>query len=149
MSTCQCHLSLLPDSRFLSLDSDLSGSDSNGGYRQHMSTWKGWLQFFRHSMPSPYDLQRVLDQPMCSMLWLGLTPSSCVVHVCTVSYTFCVIDPVAWGSVTFWWQSCPCNWSPFYTCTRSGLPYNVMHSSSYCRVGSEANDCAVWSRNLG
>jgi len=32
--------------------------------------------------------------------------------------------------VTFWWQSCACNCSMFYTCTRSGLPHNVVHSHS-------------------
>jgi len=32
-------------------------------------------------MPSPHDLQRVRDQPVCSMLWLGLTHSSRVVYV--------------------------------------------------------------------
>jgi len=31
-------------------------------------------------MPSSYDLH-VLDQPVCSMLWLGLTHSFCVVHM--------------------------------------------------------------------
>jgi len=88
MTICRCRLSLLPDSQFLSLDSDLSGSDRNGGYQQRMSTWKSWLQCFHYSIPSPYDLQHVLDQPVCSMLWLGLTRSSCVVRVCTGSYTF-------------------------------------------------------------
>ena len=36
------------------------------------------LQYYHLSMPSPYDLQRVLDQPVCSMLCilkLGLTHS--------------------------------------------------------------------------
>ena len=48
---------------------------------------KRWLECFRLSMPSPCDLQCVLYQPVCSMLKLGLTHSSCVVHMCT----FCVI----------------------------------------------------------
>ena len=39
-----------------------------------------WLHL---SMPSPHDLQHVLDQPVCIMLCLSLTHSSCVVHVCT------------------------------------------------------------------
>ena len=53
---------------------------------------------------------------------LVLTYSSCVVHVCTYSE--------AWGSVTFWWHSCACNCSMFCMCTQSGLPHNVVHSSS-------------------
>jgi len=55
---------------------------------------KSWLEFFHLSMPSPYDLQCVLDQPVYSMLWLGLTHSSCVVHVTVtcVSRTLSVIS---------------------------------------------------------
>ena len=49
-----------------------------GGYRQHMPIKLARVPL---SVPSPYDLQRVLDQPVC-MLWLGLTHSSYVVHVC-------------------------------------------------------------------
>ena len=43
---------------------------------------KRWLHL---SILSPHDLQRVLDQPVCCMLYilqLGLTHSSYVVHVC-------------------------------------------------------------------
>jgi len=40
-------------------------------------------------MPSPNDLQRVLDQPVCIMLELGLTHRSCVVHVCISCVVFC------------------------------------------------------------
>ena len=75
-------------------------------------------------MPSPYDLQHVLDQPLCSMLQLGLTCS--VLYVCVLFVWY----SVTWGSVTFWWQSYACNWSTFCTCTRSGSSYNVIHSSS-------------------
>jgi len=41
---------------------------------------KKWLECFHLSMPSPHDLQCVLGQPVCSMLYLGLTHRSCVVH---------------------------------------------------------------------
>ena len=51
---------------------------SNGGYWQRMS--KNWLECFHLSMPSPYDLRCVLDQPVCSMLCQGLTHSSCDVY---------------------------------------------------------------------
>ena len=49
-----------------------------GGYRQRMTIKLARVPL---SMPTPYDMQRVLDQPV-GMLWLGLTHSSCVALVC-------------------------------------------------------------------
>ena len=55
MAICQCHLSLLPDSQFLSLDSDLFWLQQWGLQAMHAEK-----DGFHLSMPSPYDLQRVL-----------------------------------------------------------------------------------------
>ena len=74
-----CHCCLTPGSCHWT---QISSGYSDGGYQQCVSSWKSWLECFHHSMPSPYDLQRVLDQPVCSMLWIGLTHSSCIVHMC-------------------------------------------------------------------
>jgi len=86
-------------------------------------------------MPSPHDLQHVLDYPVLSMLNLGLSHSSCAGHVY-------VLSDILWpelqshsddGPVH---MTGPCsayafNWSVFCMCTHSGSPYNVMHSSSF------------------
>jgi len=64
----------LSDSRFLSLDSDLFWLQRWG-----LPVVYAKKDGFHLSMPSPHDLQRVLNQPVCIMLQLGLTHSSCVV----------------------------------------------------------------------
>ena len=78
-----------------------------------------------------HDLQPVLDQPVCSMLvyysqaWLTVPVYTCV---------YFMWFSVAWGSVTFWWQSYTCNCSMFCTCIRSGSPHNVVHFLVHCIV---------------
>jgi len=59
MAICRCRLSLLPNSQFLSLDSDLFWLQQWGLPVVHAEKYG-----FHLSMLSPYDLQRVLDQPV-------------------------------------------------------------------------------------
>ena len=106
----------------------ISSGCSDGGYRQ--------------CRPVKLATCRVLSSIHAISIWLAACAGpACVQHAwarpdshvlcCTCVYAIlCVWYPVAWGSVTFWWQSCLCNGSTFYMSTRSGSPYNVMHSSS-------------------
>ena len=73
---------------------------------------------------------------ICIIAWLT---APVLVTRATASMSECVhfVWPeVVLCSVTFWWQSCACNRTIFCTCTSSGSPHNVMHSSSH-------HECAV------
>ena len=54
----------------------------------------------------------------------------CLIHVFVVRVFFWC-EEVVLCSVTFWWQSCACNCSMFFICTRSGSPHNILHSYQF------------------
>ena len=100
---------------------------ANGGYLQCTSIKLARVLYL--SMPSLYDLQCVLDQPVCSTLWLRVP-----VLYMSVSYAFCVIScGLRFAHILM---------TVMYTCTHSGLPYCVMHSSSYHLVQKMAFSCS-------
>ena len=89
-----------------------------------VTTMTTWLHL---SMLSPHDLQCVLDQPVCCMLYilyLGLIHSSYVVHV----YFLC---DVLWPEVQLHPDGSHVHaTSPHSTCALTEThPTNVMHSS--------------------
>ena len=112
-----CHCCLTHGSRHC-MDWDLlaTAMGATSSTRQ-----KRWLHL---SMLSPHDLQRVLDQPVCSMLyvlWLDLTHSSYVVHVCTFSLISCGLRFSHILMTVMCMQLVQ-----FCMCTRSGSPHSVM-----------------------
>jgi len=112
MAICRYLLSLLPNLRFLSLDSELLRATV---MKATGSAWQ--KRWFHLSMLFPHDLQCMLDQPVCSMLYIIARPDSPFLR-CTCVY-FLAWYSVAWDSVTF---------------------YNVMHSSSiYWCMNAEIN----------
>ena len=79
MAICQCRLSLLPDSRFLSLDPQIllaTAMRANGGAGPLIC-------------PCHLHMTATCAGPACVPHALGLTHSSCVVHVCTFCVIFC------------------------------------------------------------
>ena len=82
-------------------------------------------------MLSQHGLQHVLAQPVLVQHALYIIARPDFQFLCCTRVNFLVYS--LWPKVhshSAWWQSCACNWSMFCTCTRSGSPHNVMHSSS-------------------
>jgi len=114
MAICRCRLSLLPNSWFLSLDSDLLATAMG-------ATGSAWQKTSVHAFSTgpaacagPACVQHALSRPDPQFL-------------CCTRCTFCVIFySLRFRHILITVYAC--NWSGPRIC--SGLPYNVMHSSS-------------------